>query len=142
MQASTLNTDGIDTFYSSDIVFRNMTVDCGDDFVAPKANSSNILIQDSHFYHGTGVAIGSIGQYLGEYEYIENVLAERITCTQCEYTGWIKTWTGIQQGYPPNGKSYFSALIWQVLTLLGGFKEVVADWDTPETSVSPTRLNL
>ncbi|KAL5484761.1 hypothetical protein ACEPAI_7403 [Sanghuangporus weigelae] len=102
-QASTLNTDGVDTFYSSDIVFRNWTVDCGDDFVAPKANSSNILIQDSHFYHGTGVAIGSIGQYLGEFEYIENVLAERITCTQCEYTGWIKTWTGIQQGYPPNG---------------------------------------
>ncbi|KAL5484764.1 hypothetical protein ACEPAI_7406 [Sanghuangporus weigelae] len=102
-QAPTQNTDGVDTFYSSDIIFRNWTVDNGDDFIAPKANSSNILIQDSHFYHGTGVAIGSIGQYLGVYEYIENVLAERITCTECQFTGWVKTWTGVQQGFPPNG---------------------------------------
>ncbi|EJD03461.1 uncharacterized protein FOMMEDRAFT_187148 [Fomitiporia mediterranea MF3/22] len=97
------NTDGVDTFYSDDLVFRNWTVNNDDDFIAPKANSSNILIQDSRFYHGVGVAIGSIGQYPGVYEFIENVFAERITCIECQYAAYVKTWTGVQQGYPPNG---------------------------------------
>ncbi|KAJ7588369.1 pectin lyase fold/virulence factor, partial [Mycena floridula] len=34
---------------------------------------------------------------------IENVTAERITCLGTEYSGYIKTWTGIQQNFPPNG---------------------------------------
>ncbi|EJD03462.1 pectin lyase-like protein [Fomitiporia mediterranea MF3/22] len=97
------NTDGVDTFYSNNLVFRNWTVDNGDDAISPKANSSNILVQDSHFYHSGGIAIGSIGQYLEVYEFIENVLAERIICTECSQPGYVKTWTGIQKGFPPNG---------------------------------------
>lgn len=49
------------------------------------------------------MAIGSIGQYPGVYERIANVTAERITCNGCRYTGYIKTWTGIEQNFPPNG---------------------------------------
>ncbi|KAG8741328.1 hypothetical protein FRC10_002990 [Ceratobasidium sp. 414] len=45
----------------------------------------------------------SPGQYLGIYEYIENVVARNITCIGTRYAGYIKTWTGIQQNYPPNG---------------------------------------
>jgi len=99
----TSNTDGTDTFYSNNITFRRWSVTNGDDSIAPKANSSNLLIQDSTFYGGNGVAIGSIGQYLNAFEFIENVTAERITCYDCQYLGYVKTWTGIQQGYPPNG---------------------------------------
>jgi hypothetical protein len=44
-----------------------------------------------------------LGQYNGIYEYIENVLARNITCIGTRYAGYIKTWTGIQQNYPPNG---------------------------------------
>jgi len=100
---STINTDGTDTFYSNNITFRRWSVTNGDDSIAPKANSSNLLIQDSIFYGGNGVAIGSIGQYLNAFEFIENVTAERITCYSCQYVGYVKTWTGIQQEYPPNG---------------------------------------
>ncbi len=75
----------------------------GDDAVAPKANTSNLLIQDSHFRDGSGVAIGSIGQYPGVYEFIENVTAERIVCDRCRHAGYVKTWTGVQKGVPPNG---------------------------------------
>ncbi|KDQ52576.1 glycoside hydrolase family 28 protein [Jaapia argillacea MUCL 33604] len=100
---STLNTDGSDTFYSNNITFRNWTVVNGDDAIAPKANSSNILIQDSVFWNGNGVAIGSIGQYLDAYEFIENVTAENIVCNGCLYIGYVKTWPGVQQGFPPNG---------------------------------------
>lgn len=100
---STINTDGSDTFYSNNITFLRWSITNGDDSIAPKANSSNILIQDSIFYGGNGVAIGSIGQYLNAFEFIENLTAERIICYECQFVGYIKTWTGIQQGYPPNG---------------------------------------
>lgn len=45
----------------------------------------------------------SIGQYPGQFERIENVTAERIVAYESRYAGYIKTWTGIQQNYPPNG---------------------------------------
>lgn len=44
-----------------------------------------------------------LGQYNGIYEYIENVFARNITCIGTRYAAYIKTWTGIQQNYPPNG---------------------------------------
>lgn len=99
----TQNTDGTDTFWCNNITFSRWSVTNGDDAIAPKTNSSNLLIQDSVFYGGNGVAIGSIGQYLDTFEFIENVTAERIICYSCEYVGYVKTWTGVQQGYPPNG---------------------------------------
>lgn len=102
-QDGTQNTDGIDTFYTNNITLRRWDVTEGDDQVAPKANTSNMLIQDSHFHGGNGVSIGSIGQYLGKYEFIENLTAERITCDGCQHVGYVKTWTGIQKGIPPNG---------------------------------------
>ena len=102
-QISTINTDGIDTFYTNNITLRRWDVTEGDDQVAPKANTSNMLIQDSHFHGGNGVSIGSIGQYLGQYEFIENLTAERITCDGCQHVGYVKTWTGVQKGVPPNG---------------------------------------
>lgn len=102
-QASTINTDGIDTFYTNKITIRNWDVTCGDDAVSPKANTSNMLVQDSRFHDTSGIAIGSIGQYLGVFEFIENVTAERITCDRCRHLGYIKTWTGVQKGVPPNG---------------------------------------
>ncbi|KAL0948166.1 hypothetical protein HGRIS_010778 [Hohenbuehelia grisea] len=102
-RAPARNTDGVDTFFSNRITFRNWTVAGGDDNISMKANSTNILIQDSVFHGGLGVAIGSIGQYPGQYETIENVTAERVLCLGTRYSGYIKTWTGVQQNFPPNG---------------------------------------
>ncbi|KAF5350918.1 hypothetical protein D9758_010498 [Tetrapyrgos nigripes] len=98
------NTDGVDTMFSDRITFRNWTVTGGDDSISTKANSTNILIQDCVFHGGLGVAIGSIGQYNGVFERIENITAERVLALGSRYAGYIKTWTGIQQGFPPNGK--------------------------------------
>jgi polygalacturonase len=102
-QASTLNTDGIDTFYTNNITIRNWTIVNGDDAVSPKANTSNMMVQDSTFYDGSGIAIGSIGQYPGMYEFIENVTAERITTIGTNAAAYVKTWTGVEKGVPPNG---------------------------------------
>ncbi|KAI0028403.1 pectin lyase-like protein [Vararia minispora EC-137] len=101
--APTQNTDGIDTFYTNNATFRRWSVTNGDDSISPKANSSNLLIQDSQFYGSDSIAIGSIAQYPGVFEFVENVTAERIYCERCKYPAYIKTWTGVQQGYPPNG---------------------------------------
>ncbi|KAI0030388.1 polygalacturonase [Vararia minispora EC-137] len=97
------NTDGLDTFYTDNITLRNWTVHNGDDAVAPKANTSNMLLQDATFVGSVGFAIGSIGQYPGVYEFIENVTAERVSCTKCHQAAYVKTWTGKEVGVPPNG---------------------------------------
>ncbi|KAI0688057.1 pectin lyase-like protein [Cerioporus squamosus] len=88
--APTQNTDGIDTFYTNNITLRHWDVTEGDDAVSPKANTTNMLIQDSHFLPGV-------------YEFIENITAERIICDRCGHAGFIKTWTGVEKGVPPNG---------------------------------------
>ncbi|KAL1857444.1 hypothetical protein Daus18300_010417 [Diaporthe australafricana] len=101
---SSLNTDGADTVYANNITFRNWVVDNGDDSIAMKANSTNILIENCDFYTGLGVAIGSIGQYDGQFETIENVTIRNITINKnMRYGAYVKTWTGNTTGYPPNG---------------------------------------
>lgn len=51
----------------------NWIVNNGDDSISLKANSTDITIRDCVFYRGLGVALGSIGQYVGEFETIERV---------------------------------------------------------------------
>jgi len=97
------NTDGADTLKSHHINFRRWEVHNGDDSIAMKRNSSDILIEDSTFYLGLGVAIGSIGQYPGEFEFVERVLTRNCSFIGTRMVGYIKTWTGIEQGFPPNG---------------------------------------
>ncbi|EDN99695.1 hypothetical protein SS1G_02553 [Sclerotinia sclerotiorum 1980 UF-70] len=84
-------------------VFRGLRFVQSQMCIALKANSTNILITNSTFYNGLGVAIGSIGQYKGVYESIENVTASEIVFYKTLHGGYVKTWTGEQAGYPPNG---------------------------------------
>ncbi|KAF4631087.1 hypothetical protein G7Y89_g7047 [Cudoniella acicularis] len=99
----TRNTDGANTIYSDHITFNRWSVTNGDDSIAIKANSTDISITNSVFTSGLGLAFGSIGQYKGAYETIENVVATNITCSKTLHAAYIKTWTGQQVGYPPNG---------------------------------------
>ncbi|KYK57133.1 hypothetical protein DCS_04140 [Drechmeria coniospora] len=100
---NTLNTDGCDTIYSDDITFRRWYVNNGDDAIALKPNSSNIKVLDSVFENGQGVAIGSMGQYDGRYDYITNFYARNITLRNTAHVSYLKTWAGLSRGYPPNG---------------------------------------
>ncbi|KAF2027136.1 extracellular exo-polygalacturonase-like protein [Setomelanomma holmii] len=97
------NTDGVDTFYSSNLLFSNWNVYNGDDSFSCKANSTNITIRDSHFYNGLGIAIGSIGQYNDKFETVENIRAENVAFTNTLHAFYVKIWTDDQNGYPPNG---------------------------------------
>lgn len=100
---SNVNTDGVDTVYANNITFLRWTVDCGDDSISMKQNSTNIYIANSTFHNGIGFAMGSIGQYPGQIEVIENVTAENIITHNSRMGGRVKTWTGLNTGYPPNG---------------------------------------
>ncbi|KAF9873799.1 exo-rhamnogalacturonase b [Colletotrichum karsti] len=115
------NTDGANTMFSDDIHFRRWTIQNGDDCIATKANSTNILIEDMEFHDGQGVAIGSIGQYAGNFETIENVTVRNVVAYGSRYAGRIKTWTGEQLGYPPNGGGaglgYAKNLSWDNVTI-------------------------
>ncbi|KAL7783257.1 family 28 glycoside hydrolase [Trichoderma ceciliae] len=102
-QWSTLNTDGCDTIFSDSITFRRWSISNGDDAIALKMNSSNIAVYDSYFENGQGIAIGSMGQYNGQYEYLENFYARNITLKNTAHVSYLKTWAGISRGYPPNG---------------------------------------
>ena len=68
-----------------------------------KANSTNILIEDATLYNGEGIALGSIGQYKGQFEIIENITVRNVVCNNIKYATRVKTWAGDQVGYPPNG---------------------------------------
>lgn len=100
---NTLNTDGADTIYSDKIVFRRWFVANGDDAIALKGNSSNIVILDSIFHDGQGIAVGSAGQYDGRFEYIENLYARNLTLRNTAHVCYLKTWSGTSRGWPPNG---------------------------------------
>jgi galacturan 1,4-alpha-galacturonidase len=97
------NTDGLDTMFSNNIHINRWTVVNGDDSISLKANSTNILITNCTFYNGLGIALGSIGQYLGAFETIENVTVSDLIAYKTLHGAYIKTWTGQQVGYPPNG---------------------------------------
>ncbi|KXJ87430.1 galacturan 1,4-alpha-galacturonidase B [Microdochium bolleyi] len=97
------NNDGADTVYSSHINFDRWTVYNGDDSIALKANSTDISITNSAFYDGSGIALGSIGQFRDVYETIERVRIENVTVHNCIHAAWVKTWTNDQNGYAPNG---------------------------------------
>jgi polygalacturonase len=102
-QWGTSNTDGADTIYADNITFNRWEVINGDDAISPKANSTNILVTNSIFHQGSGIALGSIGQYDGVFERIENFTAINVTSSGTLHAVYFKTWTGQRAGYPPNG---------------------------------------
>lgn len=97
------NTDGADVLYSNDVTMRRWEIDNGDDGISLKGNSTNVLIEDCIFRTGQGFALGSIGQYADRFEVIEDVIVRNVTCVETKYAAYVKTWTGEQAGYPPNG---------------------------------------
>lgn len=69
----------------------------------PFADSTNILVEDCTFYKTTGVAYGSIGQFDGKFEVLEDITVRNINAYNNKYGAYVKTWTGVPQGVPPNG---------------------------------------
>jgi galacturan 1,4-alpha-galacturonidase len=70
---------------------------------AQTTDSTNILVENASFYRSTGLAFGSIGQFANQYETISDIVVRNIAAYDNKYFAYIKTWTGVVQGTPPNG---------------------------------------
>lgn len=86
----------------------NFVYQGGDDCIALKPNSTSIYMRNITCWGGTGIALGSIAQYEGVTDIIEDVVMEDINLfasDQClGYQGvYAKSWIGETHGTPPNG---------------------------------------
>ncbi|KFX96561.1 hypothetical protein V490_03281 [Pseudogymnoascus sp. VKM F-3557] len=86
------NTDGWDTYRSTDITIQNSYIVNGDDCVAFKPNSTNILIQNLVCTGSHGISVGSLGQYVGQFDIVENVHVYNISMTNASDGARIKVW--------------------------------------------------
>lgn len=103
-----IDSDGLDTWNSRDIVVRNWIVtngECsdllmmkprpanqfkGDDCVAAKGNTTNLLVQNVTCHGGAGMTIGSVGQYPLTPDYVENVTFE-VCAVSFSHSSFIDT---------------------------------------------------
>ncbi|KUI70986.1 Exopolygalacturonase X [Cytospora mali] len=90
------NTDGWDTYRSSDITIMNSWVNNGDDCVSFKPNSTNILVQSTYCNGSHGISVGSLGQYKGEYDIVENVYVANMSMHNSGAGARIKVWPNTQ----------------------------------------------
>ncbi|KAL5520109.1 hypothetical protein ACEPAG_1769 [Sanghuangporus baumii] len=105
------NTDGIDTYRSDHVTLKNWDVTCGDDCLAIKGNSTNIVAQGITCRGGNGIAFGSLGQYVQFNDIVQNVLLEDLTFIRLNssiqpnmrWGVYFKSWSGTVNGEPPTG---------------------------------------
>ncbi|EIM80548.1 glycoside hydrolase family 28 protein [Stereum hirsutum FP-91666 SS1] len=92
------NTDGWDIYRSDKVVIQNSVINNGDDCVSFKPNSTNILVQSLQCTGSHGISVGSLGQFAGVFDIVENVTSTNITMTNTENGARIKAWAGPDVG--------------------------------------------
>ncbi|KAF7539031.1 hypothetical protein G7054_g2455 [Neopestalotiopsis clavispora] len=93
------NTDFFDSLNVVDLTVEQVWVNIGDDCFSPKSNATNIHV-DTMYCNGThGQSMGSVGQYEGEYSYIQDVVIENVWLLNGQHGARIKTWAGPDVGY-------------------------------------------
>jgi galacturan 1,4-alpha-galacturonidase len=88
------NTDGWDTYRSSNIVIQNSVIDNTDDCVSFKPNSTQILVQNLRCNGSHGISVGSLGQYVGVVDIVEDVLIYNTSMTNAGDGARIKVFPG------------------------------------------------
>jgi len=86
------NTDGWDTYRSSDITIQNSIINNGDDCVSFKPNSTNILIQNLFCNGSHGISVGSLGQFPGAFDIVENIYVFNTSLHNASDGARIKVW--------------------------------------------------
>jgi len=92
------NTDGWDTYRSDSVTIKNSVITNGDDCVSFKPNSTNILVSNLTCTGSHGISVGSVGQYSGIVDIVENVLAENVRMSDAENGARIKAFAGPNVG--------------------------------------------
>ena len=86
---SSPNTDGIDPGGCTDVTITDCLISTGDDNVAIKTGTKDVLIANNTFGYGHGCSIGSI-----EETGVQNVVVTNTFFNGTEYGARIKTWQG------------------------------------------------
>ncbi|KAF6799485.1 exopolygalacturonase [Colletotrichum sojae] len=96
------NTDGWDTYRADGIVIQNSRIDNGDDCVSFKPNSTNVVVQNLICNGSHGISVGSLGQYVGTYDIVENLYVYNTTMSNASDGARIKVWPGIDTPFQPS----------------------------------------
>ncbi|GJC88930.1 putative exopolygalacturonase X [Colletotrichum liriopes] len=83
-----------DTYRSSQVTITDCTIINGDDCVSFKPNSTDILVQNLYCQGSHGISVGSLGQYAGQVDIVQNVHAKNITMVNASNGARIKAWGG------------------------------------------------
>lgn len=95
------NTDGWDTYRVDNVVIQDSEINNTDDCMAFKPNSTNVVVQNLVCNGSHGVSVGSLGQYVGEYDIVENAYIYNITMSNASDGARIKVWPGIDTPFQP-----------------------------------------
>ncbi|KAL7626648.1 hypothetical protein AAE478_003421 [Parahypoxylon ruwenzoriense] len=93
------NSDGWDTYRSDRVVIQDSFIRNTDDCVSFKPNSTNVVIQNLVCIGSHDISIGSIGQYEGETDIVENLQIYNISMTNASDFARIKVWPGAQTNF-------------------------------------------
>ncbi|EGN92764.1 glycoside hydrolase family 28 protein [Serpula lacrymans var. lacrymans S7.3] len=88
------NTDGWDIYRSDNVVIINSQINNGDDCVSLKPNSTNIVASNLNCNGSHGISVGSLGQYAGEYDIVENFTSTNVRMANAENGARIKAFAG------------------------------------------------
>ncbi|KAJ7646204.1 glycoside hydrolase family 28 protein [Mycena rosella] len=88
------NTDGWDIYRSDQVVIKNSVINNGDDCVSFKPNSTNVLVSNLNCTGSHGISVGSLGQFAGMFDIVENVTAINIRMSNAQNGARIKAWAG------------------------------------------------
>ncbi|KAL5326360.1 hypothetical protein ACEPPN_004044 [Leptodophora sp. 'Broadleaf-Isolate-01'] len=97
------NTDGWDVYRSDNIKIINSYIVNGDDCVSLKPNATNVLIESLYCQGSHGISMGSVGQYAGVQDIIQNVLVKNITMVNTSNGARIKAWGGSSSATSTSG---------------------------------------
>ncbi|KAI0535990.1 polygalacturonase [Xylaria digitata] len=95
------NSDGWDTYRSDHVVIQNSVIDNTDDCVSFKPNSTNIVVQGLRCNGSHGISVGSLGQYVDQYDIVENVYIYNNTMSNASDAARIKVWPGVHSDFEP-----------------------------------------
>ncbi|KAL5349133.1 hypothetical protein ACLOAV_005421 [Pseudogymnoascus australis] len=109
------NTDGWDTYRSSNVVIQNSIIDNTDDCVSFKPNSTQILVQNLRCNGSHGISVGSLGQYVGVVDIVEDILVYNTSMTNAGDGARIKVFPGAPDNVTMNsggGSGYVKNVVY------------------------------
>ncbi|KAJ7118780.1 pectin lyase fold/virulence factor [Mycena epipterygia] len=92
------NTDGWDIYRSDQVTLKNSIINNGDDCVSFKPNSTNIIVSNLNCNGSHGISVGSLGQFAGMFDIVENVTSTNIRMSNAQNGARIKAWAGQNVG--------------------------------------------